>query len=76
MFGSILVINYFANYKLDYIFNGFYATRKIRLQDRGAHQEQCMTGRRKLAARSVFDLWKACSCSIIFLRFLAGCSVL
>ena len=29
MFGSIFVINYFANYQLDYIFNGFYATRKI-----------------------------------------------
>ena len=29
MFGSLLVINYFANYKLDYIFNGFYATIKI-----------------------------------------------
>ena len=29
MFGSLLVINYFANYWLDYIFNGFYATRKI-----------------------------------------------
>ena len=29
MFGSLLVINYFANYCLDYIFNAFYATRKI-----------------------------------------------
>ena len=29
MFGSLLVINYFANYLLDYIFNAFYATRKI-----------------------------------------------
>ena len=29
MFGSLLVINYFANYQLDYIFNAFYATRKI-----------------------------------------------
>ena len=29
MFGSLLVINYFANYSLDYIFNAFYATRKI-----------------------------------------------
>ena len=29
MFGSLLVINYFANYKLDYIFNVFNATRKI-----------------------------------------------
>ena len=29
MFGSLLVINYFASYLLDYIFNGFYATRKI-----------------------------------------------
>ena len=29
MLGSLLVINYFANYKLDYIFNVFYATRKI-----------------------------------------------
>ena len=29
MFSSLLVINYFANYWLDYIFNGSYATRKI-----------------------------------------------
>ena len=29
MFGTLLVINYFANYQLDYIFNAFYATRKI-----------------------------------------------
>ena len=29
MFGSILVINYFATYYLDYIFIVFYATRKI-----------------------------------------------
>ena len=29
MFGSLLVINYFANYYLDYISNAFYATRKI-----------------------------------------------
>ena len=29
MFGSLLVINYFPNYKLDYIFNVFYAIRKI-----------------------------------------------
>ena len=29
MFGSISVINYFANYYLDYICNAFYATRKI-----------------------------------------------
>ena len=29
MFGSLLVINYFANYYLDYIFNAFYAMRKI-----------------------------------------------
>ena len=28
MFGTLLVINYFANYYLDYIFNGFYATKK------------------------------------------------
>ena len=27
-FGSLLVINYFANYWLDYVFNGFYITRK------------------------------------------------
>ena len=29
MFGSLLVINYFANYSLDYIFNAFYSPRKI-----------------------------------------------
>ena len=29
MFDSLLVINYFANHQLDYIFNAFYATRKI-----------------------------------------------
>ena len=29
MFGSLLVINYFASYKLDYIFNAFNAMRKF-----------------------------------------------
>ena len=29
MFDTLLVINYFPNYELYYIFNGFYATRKI-----------------------------------------------
>ena len=29
MFDSLLVINYFANYKLEYIFKAFHATRKI-----------------------------------------------
>ena len=29
MFGSLLVINYFENYWLDYIFNSYYATIKI-----------------------------------------------
>ena len=29
MFGSLLVINYFANYQLKYIFNAFYAMKKI-----------------------------------------------
>ena len=29
MFGFLLVMNYFANYSLDYIFNGFYAPGKI-----------------------------------------------
>ena len=29
MIGSLLVIYYLANYLLDYIINGFYATRKI-----------------------------------------------
>ena len=29
MFGSQLVMNYFENDSLDFIFNGFYATRKI-----------------------------------------------
>ena len=29
MFDSLLVINYFANYWFDYIFNGFYAMGKI-----------------------------------------------
>ena len=29
MFGSLLLINDFANCQLDYIFNGFYATGKI-----------------------------------------------
>ena len=29
MFRSLLVINYYKNYLIDNIFNGFYATRKI-----------------------------------------------
>ena len=29
MFGSILVINYFENYLLNYIFNGFYTQSEI-----------------------------------------------